>query len=225
MSALSKRSLCLALLCAAGCMTLSARREAPINAPPEFAGKVVLVRSVGGVNSLGMDALAKQLKAIGLANEVVFYSQSRFIIDRIANEQQQSPGPLVLVGHSYGADAAVRLAHSLEARGVVVDLLVTFDPVTPPRVPKNVTRAINIYRDQGAWDKVPIWRGVPLQAEPDSHIQLTNLNVREHPDLNFANITHANIDDNSIIQQEALRQILRTCKMNGSAEATMSSRR
>jgi Thioesterase domain len=225
MFARCKSILGLMLVCAAGCMTLSAKRESRMPGPPEFAGKVYLVRGVSGVTSLGVNAMAKQLTAIGVANEAVFYSQSRFLAGRIAKERQESPGPLVLVGHSYGADAAVSLAHSLEARGVTVDLLVTFDPVTPSRIPKNVARAFNIYRDQGAWDKVPIWRGVPLQAEPDSHIQLTNLNVREHPDLNFANITHGNIDDNSIIQQEALRQILRTCKMNEIVPATASNRK
>ncbi len=202
-----------AVLALSGCMTLSAKQESTSLSPPEFAGKVYLFRDVSGTLSFGMDAMAKQLSTIGLANEVEFHPRWRFLAARIAKERDTLQGPLILVGHSYGADAALCLARKLEERGVPVDLVVTIDPVAPPRVPKNVRRAFNIYRDNGVFDFVPILRGVPLAADLDSqNVELENINVQERPDLNFPGLTHANIDDNPIIRQEAIRQILKCCK-------------
>ena len=41
--------------------------------------------------------------------------------------------PLVLIGFSYGADDAVQVAAKLSRAGIPIDLLLTIDPVTPPR--------------------------------------------------------------------------------------------
>jgi pimeloyl-ACP methyl ester carboxylesterase len=207
---------CFALALAAGCMTFSAKPDLHLanktGAAP-YPGKVYLFRGVGGVFSIGMDALAKQLTSIGVSNEVEFHPQWWMMADRIAKEREKLAGPLILVGHSYGSDAALRLAQKLDARNVPVDLIVTIDPVTPPNVPKNVKHVINIYRDNGVVDAVPFWRGMPLAKAADAaNVWLENVHVQEHPDLNLPGLTHANIDDNPIIQQEVIRRILLTCK-------------
>ena len=203
----------LGLLLLAGCMTLSTTQESHSVSPPEFAGKVYLFRDVSGTLSFGMDTIAKQLTTIGLANEVTFHPHWRFLAGRLAKERETLPGPLVLVGHSYGADAALRLARKLDERNIPVDLVVTIDPVTPPHVPKNVRRACNIYRAGGILDAVPILRGVALVADGlAQNADLENINVQERPELNFPGLNHANIDDNPIIQQEVIRQILKCCK-------------
>ncbi|MCS7044779.1 MAG: hypothetical protein NZO58_00330 [Gemmataceae bacterium] len=188
-------------------------QQASWNLRKEFPGKVHLFRGGAGIFSLGMDTLGKRLSAAGVDNEVHFHSQCWFLADRIARECANLDGPLILGGHSWGADAALRLAHLLDARRVPIDLIVTIDPTTPPTVPKNVRRVVNIYRDSGAWDVVPIWRGVPLEKAPDAaHVRLENIHVQEHPDLNLPGLSHSTIDDNPIIQQEVIKQILKTCK-------------
>src|SRR5258706_123006 len=51
----------------------------------------------------------------------------------------------------------------LDKASVAVDMVVTMDPVTPPDVPGNVRYCYNLYQSNGAWDKVPMFRGVPLK--------------------------------------------------------------
>ena len=74
--------------------------------------------------------------------------------------QEQQKGvldgePLVLVGHSWGADDQVRVAEMLGQNGIQVDLLVLIDPVTPPLVPPNVKRCYCIYKSHPVTDAVP----------------------------------------------------------------------
>lgn len=199
--------------CFAGCTSLAPLPEAPKSGPPEFAGKVILFRDTAATLSFGMDTLAKRLREIGLQTEVDFHPQWRLIAGRVAKERENNSTPLVLVGHSFGADAALRLAHKLDERDLPVDLVVAIDPVSPPRVPKNVRRALNIYRREGVLDGVPLWHGVALSVEANAGgVELDNINVVERPDLNFVGLHHGNIDDNPIIQQEVIRQILKVCK-------------
>ena len=54
---------------------------------------------------------------------------------------------LVLVGHSWGAHAALRIANAVKAN---IPLMVTVDPnwfPTPPTVPQNVEIVLNYYQD------------------------------------------------------------------------------
>jgi pimeloyl-ACP methyl ester carboxylesterase len=58
----------------------------------------------------------------------------------------------VLIGHSMGADAALRVAVQLEAARVAVPLVVCFDPTSfrllfgAPPVPSNVARALCFFQ-------------------------------------------------------------------------------
>lgn len=86
--------------------------------------------------------------------------------------------PLILIGHSFAADDVLRVSRELEQSGIPVDLVVTIDPVIPPKVPSNVRRCYNLYQSNGAWDKVPMFRGIPLNPSPDSNVQLENIDFR-----------------------------------------------
>src|SRR5882757_9160975 len=123
-----------------------------------------------------------------------------------------NPEPLILIGHSFGADDVIRVAQELGTANIAVDLVVTIDPVTPPQVPTNVKRVVDIYQSNGAWDKVPAFRGVPLQLAETSHAQLVNLDVRTNrTDLLEPGTDHFNIEKKAKIHQEVLKQVLETC--------------
>jgi thioesterase domain-containing protein len=51
-------------------------------------------------------------------------------------------GPLVLVGHSQGANNVIDMARLLQRENIPVDLLVTLAPAMQDPIPGNVVRAI-----------------------------------------------------------------------------------
>jgi pimeloyl-ACP methyl ester carboxylesterase len=184
---------------------------APVQAP-SFAGKVYLFRGgAGGIFSAGMDRWSRQLTTIGVPNEVASHLTWQASCAHCVEEAAKVRGPVVIVGHSYGADAALRFAEKLNEANVPVELLVTMDPVMPIPVTKNVRRVINLYMPHEFWDNTPFWHGVPLQAEAASTV-LENVHLPSHAELNMPGLNHGNLDDHPIIQQEGIRHILRICR-------------
>src|SRR5207245_2100203 len=92
---------------------------------------------------------------------------------------QHEHEPLILIGHSFGADDTLRVSRELADAKIDVDLVITLDPVTPPDVPPNVKRCYNLYQSNGAWDKLPLFRGIPLKAEDQSRTIVQNVDVRK----------------------------------------------
>jgi hypothetical protein len=197
----------------------------PISEAPR-AGNVYLLRGFIGVFSTGIDDISKQLNHHGV-NAMVFQddqwsSLATTIRKRYADAPQSEP--LVLIGHSYGADDVVRIARELNRDNITVDLLVTLDPVTPPSVPPNVKHCVNIYQSNGLWDRLPWLRGVPLETEQDGATALANYNIRtDRTDLLEPGVDHFNIEKKRKIQDEVLRLVAITCPPR-SAWSTDSAR-
>ena len=158
--------------------------------------KVLLFRGWFGVFSTGLDLLAKELKAKGIDAEVASHlSWSTAVSDILKARADGKTGPLVLVGHSQGANNVIEMAQSLELRNIPVDLLVTLAPFMQNPVPANVLHAINYYQSPG-------W-GAPLAGAPGFHGKLTNNDMAG--DLTVFHIT---IDKSTKIQGEIAREIL-----------------
>src|ERR1700730_17841823 len=107
---------------------------------------------------------------------------SEIVLERGAGKA----GPLVLVGHSQGANNVIELARSLQANRIPVDLLVTLAPFMQDPVPANVVRAINFYRSHG-------W-GSPITPDRGFHGQLSNIDVGDD-----WTISHISIDKSTRI--------------------------
>jgi hypothetical protein len=185
---------------------------APVSTAPR-AGTVYLVRGWLGVFSTGIDALGDKVKAAGLHEEVYQEAQWRTLAETIARKYAgvRDPEPLVLVGHSFGADDIVAISRELEKFGIAIDLLVTIDPTTPPSVPANVRHVYNLYQSNSL-DALPLFRGIPLKADPDFKGRLDNVNVRvERLDLGEGDVNHFNIEKKETIHRETLKQILAVC--------------
>lgn len=141
----------------AGCGSLSTF-EGFFTSPPEQTasiqkparGKAYIFRGMGGrIASFEMDRLADKLEKSGVDAEVYNHFNWRGPADEaIARYKRQDRNfPIMLVGHSAGADAAVYFAEKLKDNGVPVSLIVSFDPTRRPKaVPPNVDRFINIYQ-------------------------------------------------------------------------------
>jgi hypothetical protein len=170
------------LLCAS--MTLAA-------GPP----KVILLRGWFGVFSMGLDGVATDLKAHGVDAEVAGHLNWQNEVTEILRERAAGQTrPLILIGHSQGANNVIDMARTLESSHVPVDLLITLSPFMQNRVPANVIRAVNYYQAPG-------W-GQALEAEPGFHGKLVNNNLAEDP-----TISHIGIDKSTKIQTEILREI------------------
>ena len=169
--------------------------------------RVYLLRGWFGVFSTGLDTLATELRSKGIKAETVGHlawktTVSNIIKDHAAGES----GPLVLVGHSQGANNVIDMARLLQRDNIPVDLLVTLAPAGQDPIPANVIRAINYYNSPG-------W-GAPLSADGGYRGTLTNINLGGDIGL-----YHMAIDKNPSVQAEIERAILAVRQSQVQAEA------
>ena len=165
--------------------------------------QVYLLRGWFGVFSTGLDDLAAELRSRGIKAETVGHLAWRTTASKIISYHASGKSdPLILVGHSQGANNVIDMARLLERENISVDLLVTLAPAMQDPIPGNVVRAINYYNSPG-------W-GAPVTADAGYHGKLTNINLGGD-----IGIYHMAIDKNPKIQAEIERAILAV----GQAEA------
>jgi hypothetical protein len=178
------------------------------------AGNVYLMRGYIGIWSTGIDAMGRSIAEAGVRSTVYRNEQWEELTQAILAKykDQKVFEPLVIVAHSWGADHALMLAKECESAGIPIDLIVTLDPVTPPRVPGNVKLCYNIYQPHGMTDAIPFFRGVPLEKAEGSQGILDNVNIRkDRTDLLEPDTDHYNIEKNLKIHKEVITQILEVC--------------
>ena len=157
--------------------------------------RVILLRGWFGVFSMGLDTVTEELKAQGIKAEVAGHLSWQNEVAEILRERAAGrTGPLILVGHSQGANNVIDMARELDPSHVTVDLLITLSPFMQNRVPLNVAKAINYFQAPG-------W-GQPLEAEPGFRGKLINVNLANDP-----TISHIGIDKSTKIQTEIVREI------------------
>jgi pimeloyl-ACP methyl ester carboxylesterase len=154
----------------------------------------------------GMDALAVKLNRIGVACAVRDQGSMLRPYGEVASifvealRAAKNGARLALVGHSMGADAALKVATLLAAESVRVPLVVCFDPTAfsvilgPPAVPRNVGRVLSFYQKI-----TPLGRGV-LRAGPGFAGEL----IQER----HARI-HSRIDDDPQLQDRVIAEFER----------------
>ena len=191
-------------------------RVAAVSEPAKpYVGNVYLMRGLVGVFSVGMDQLGVKLNDAGIRAQVYQGNQRFTLAKKLIDSYGKSTTrePLVLVGHSYGADDVVRVARDLDAANVPIDLVITVDPTTPPPMPKNVRLAINLYQSNGAMDAMPWLRGIAVKQDKDRTAPLYNWNIRtDRKDLlDDQIVNHFNIEKKTKIHDECIRQIKQIC--------------
>ena len=75
--------------------------------------------------------------------------------------QKSGKGPIIIMGHSLGADAAIYMAEKMKTLGASVALIVTFGPTTNLVAPSNVAQVINYYTGSTLVTKGP---GLEVQS-------------------------------------------------------------
>ncbi|NWG26244.1 MAG: hypothetical protein HXY30_17815, partial [Pseudorhodoplanes sp.] len=141
---------------------------------------VYLLRGLLNIFSLGMDDLAAKIQARGISASVHNHSEWQTLADDIAvRYKARRHGPVILVGHSLGADAVMFMAEYLGTKGVPVALVVPFDGTGSFAAASNVSRVMNLTQRDYAYMR----RGNGFRGE------LQNIDVSRD-----TNIGHINID-------------------------------
>ncbi|QUS40158.1 hypothetical protein RPMA_15940 [Tardiphaga alba] len=157
-------------------------------------GKVYLYRGLMNVFSLGMDQLGSKLQAVGVAtsvsNHTLWSSEAN---DMIAAYQAGNREPIILMGHSAGADATISVARKLAQYNIPVALIVNFDPVAPEAVPSNVKQVVNHYVATG-------W-GQAVAADKRFKGKLANVNESR-------TTNHFSIDKDEALQRQTVARVL-----------------
>jgi len=173
------------------------------------APNVYLFRGFMGVFSLGMDQLNAKLQQKGVKTKLLGHTGwSRAMEEILAEAKQPGRGkgknryPIVLVGHSLGANAALMLAYRLGEQGVPVNLVLTVDPTVSRPLTPTVRRYLNIFQENNGL-------GVALDGKGISPKRLENYNTWDHAKLTGAEVTHFSLDKNALVQQQMLDAIMK----------------
>jgi hypothetical protein len=162
-------------------------------------GTVYLMRGLANVFSLGLDTLNDKLHAKGIDSIVTGYSGWQGIANKIEASYAKNKAattPIVIIGHSFGADAAVYLSNQLNSKKIPVALVVTFDVVTDVKVSPNVRHVVNFYTNGF---------GHLLKGAAGFKGRIENIDAtRGHPDIG-----HLNIEKSPRLHARTIREIQR----------------
>src|SRR3954447_10895313 len=144
--------------------------------------KVYLLRGFTNVLSPGIDQLAEELRKRNISTTVANHAFSASLAsEAIADCKGGRISSIALVGHSFGASAALAMADTLSQAGLQVALIVTFDPVIKNKVPGNVRLLENFYLSNGV--------GQPVQHGDHFRGLLRNVDLKSNADVGHVSVT------------------------------------
>jgi hypothetical protein len=193
---MSFRSVCGGLLAAFVLMMTPLALASPGMAAPH--GTIYLMRGLANVFSLGLDTLNDKLNAKGVPSIVTGYAGWQGIAQTIEDRYAKNKGalPIIVMGHSFGADATLYIAAELNRKNIPVALIVTFDVVSYATVPPNVRHLVNFYT-KGF--------GRVLRGAPGFKGRLENIDATlGHPDIG-----HLNIEKSPRLHARTVAEVLR----------------
>lgn len=178
-------------------------------------GKVYCGRGWLGIFSTGMMSLADRINtkegitAVSTA-DMEYPRLQEWLVSKY--KQGKMNEPLVLLGHSWGADDMVRVSQRLQQENITVDLLVLIDPVTPPAAPTNVKRVYCVYKSHPETDAMPFWRGVSATVVDPRTTALENIDLRTAKvAFDTTAITHPYVDKIEGVHDMCIEEIKKVC--------------
>lgn len=168
-------------------------------------GKAYVFRGMGGrFASMEMDHLSEKIKSSGVVesetyNHMNWYGPAEEAIARY----KKNPQPIMAMGHSAGADAAVSFAWKLKQAGVPVSLIVGFDPTRKSaNLPNNVDRYINMYQSTN------FFGGGYVRASEDFRGHFATIDLR-----NYWEVLHVNMVKIRGLQDQILAKVIQIATM------------
>jgi len=155
---------------------------------------VYLFRGLADVFSTGMDTLADELNRRGVyATSHSHTDWKQIALGTVRDYKAKKEGPIILVGHSLGADAVMEMADYLGDQGVPVALVVPFDGTQSFPVPGNVGHVINFTQRDYAF----------MRPGPGFHGSLENVDLRSDH-----SIDHLTIDKSPALHARVISEVL-----------------
>lgn len=181
-----------------GLSQLPSEINIPVSGKITRSGEVYLLRGLANVFSRGMDTMGAKMVRAGLDARVYNHSIWKKLADNIIarNKQKKVSYPVVIMGHSLGANAAALMAKYLGENNVKVQYVVTFDPTVTTTVGKNINRVINFYLPNDSNSNV-VKRGSGFRGA------LKNIDVR-----GVRGITHTTIEKDSNFHNQVINRTL-----------------
>ncbi len=169
-------------------------------------GDVYLLRGFAGVFSRGLDNIGSKLAGRGVKAKVISHSDWVVATNQIiANQKRYGRKPVVLIGHSLGANAIIRMATELKKKRIRVDYMSTFAATSPTLVPSNVRKITNYYFKTDGWGK-------PVKVARGFRGRLKNIDFSKS-----STVGHFNIDKQPRLQAQVINNVLRIVKRRKSA--------
>jgi hypothetical protein len=199
-------------LCA-GCQAPSLPAQPSGNFTEARAGQVYLIRGLLGIFSTGMDNVEHQLREHGVRAITLQHTETGSLARTIIAQYRQdgtSAEPIILIGHSLGADEVISVAQMLNEAHVPVTMAITVDPVTADPVPPNVAYTANYYRSNPL-DFLPFFRGIRLKQQEPGRNRLDNIDLNNRQDLLEPGTNHFTIDKNKRVERAIVQQVLAVC--------------
>ncbi len=180
---------------AAFAIALAVSPAGAAGAKPKTSDQPPIFVMRGGLNifSTGMDVLAKELTEKGYPAVSGGFMEWHIHMDKMVAAYKAHPYPIIVIGHSYGADTALLMAYKLRDANIPVALLVFFDLTSSGKVPANVEHVLNFRSSSST--------GINVTATGGAHFHGTITNVTR-PDLN-----HLNIDKEEVLHDQAIKEI------------------
>jgi hypothetical protein len=146
---------------------------------------VYLFRGLADVFSTGMDTLADELNRRGVYATSHSHTDWKALADKAAADYKAGKeGPIILIGHSLGADAVMEMADYLGDKGVPVALVIPFDGTQSFPASANISRVVNFtQRDYAYMRKGPGFRGTLANVDVSSDPDIGHLNIDKSPRL------------------------------------------
>jgi hypothetical protein len=155
---------------------------------------VYLLRGLMNIFSLGMDTLAEKIQRRGIYATVHNYAEWQTLADQAAAAYHAGKeGPIMIVGHSLGADAVMEMSAYLGRKGIPVALAVPFDARGSYATSSNVGRLLNLTHAGYGY----------MSRGSGFHGPLSNVDVSSD-----RNIDHLNIDKSARLHTQVLAAIL-----------------
>jgi hypothetical protein len=183
----------------------SGKKVARVKRPKFYRGEVHTMLGGLGIFSTGMKELSSSIvETYNIpAPSNMWYNAggvTRSIVDYYYAHKKHRP--IILVGHSLGANEQIKVARNLNKSGIPVDLLVTIDAVSQTVVPANVKHVMNFYKP----GYVPMFSGLKLRAQEPSKTRVENINVAR---LKNVTVNHFTIDKHPLVQAMIMDEVKR----------------
>jgi len=141
------------------------------------SGHIYLLKGLAGVFSTGLDVLDQKLIQQGYSATVHSYLSYEELAAEAARLQKSGEGPIIIMGHSSGADAAISMAEIMKTLGAPVVLVVTFGPTMNLVAPSNVSQVIDYY-----FGTMPVAKGPGFKGG------ISNVDLSRDADINHLNV-------------------------------------